>query len=1051
MSIAGNPLSLAVLAALATASLPLIAADAAQTVAAVGAVTQAAPQDTDEDDEGAPEKSAERTRQLETIVVTGSRIPRAGFDTLEPAIVVDAEYVRNRGLTNVADALNEIPGFGVGVTPEGGQASFGVAVNFVNRFGLGTNRTLTLINGRRVVSSNPTTIFGPAGPGSQVDLNIVPSQLIDRVENIAIGGAPTYGSDAIAGVVNVILREDYEGLTASGVYGKTDRGDAERFNTSWLWGSNFDDGRGNITASAWYDHIEGVLQTRRERFASAFAFQPNPLASVVTTQPGRSPANDGRVNTNIPFNTSNTDGIPNAVLIRNSRFFTFTGGGLLFPATGPFNLPDGRLRGFGPDQTTYLFFDRNGNLVPYNPGVNFGVNNASGGDGFNLVETAQITSGLQREGLNSSGRWDITDRSSLFFEAQYYRSEGDEIIDQPIYNINLFGGLSAPITFPTNYPGLSEQARTRLNALGVTSFRLSRASRDLVNNNASGKTDVYRVVAGWRGDFDAADRLFNWEVYYNYGKNESNFFQTVLDQQRFINALHITRDASGRLVCTTTPVPGLVIPGGGTPVADPACVPIDLFGEGRTSAAGRNYVTAITNTDSQLELSVFNANIGGDLLQLWSGPWSFNLGYEARTEKGRFTPDAFQQAGRGRAVPILPNGGKFETDEYFFETVLPLVDSGWDLPLLHKFDLTGKFRRVDNTVNGEFDTWTYGFQYRPIADLEFRGNRTQSLRAPAIIELFTPVSNIFTTVPDPCDFRLITGGTAPATRAANCAAFFRQFNITNPATFQSTAVNATVPGTLGGDPNLRNEEADSESIGVVWQPEEILPGLRVAVDYYRIEIDNVIANLNAAAIATGCFDNPVFNAADPANGNAFCSRIRRRADGQIESIRTGFVNGGFFDFRGNSAEVQYRADLADMGLAGQLQFNAALFRLRELKSSINNVTVTDSTGVIGNSKRQYQYGIQYTLDPIGVGLQANYLSGALFSNTNTVETQDILGVESQWTFNADVVYRFSDRGVVRLAITNITDREPPFPLAGGAIGVYDILGRRYALSTEWTW
>jgi outer membrane receptor for ferrienterochelin and colicin len=171
-------------------------------------------------------KKDEEAKELDAITVTGSRIRRAGFDTLEPAIVVSEEYLKDRGLTNVADALNEIPGFGVGVTPEGGQSGFGVAVNFVNRFGLGSNRTLTLVNGRRYVSSNSPTIFGPAGPGQQVDLNVVPSLLVDRIENVAIGGAPTYGSDAIAGVVNVILKKDFEGLETTATYGITDRGDA---------------------------------------------------------------------------------------------------------------------------------------------------------------------------------------------------------------------------------------------------------------------------------------------------------------------------------------------------------------------------------------------------------------------------------------------------------------------------------------------------------------------------------------------------------------------------------------------------------------------------------------------------------------------------------------------------------------------------------------------------------------------------------------------------------------------------------------------------------
>ncbi|MBW8810555.1 MAG: TonB-dependent receptor plug domain-containing protein, partial [Lysobacter sp.] len=156
--------------------------------------------------------ASESPTDLDRMVVTGSRIRRAGFDTLEPATVVTKQYISDRGLTNVADALNEIPGFGAGITPEGNQSGFGTGVNFVNRFGLGSNRTLVLVNGRRYVSSSPTTLFGPAAPGVQVDLNAIPTAMVERIENVAIGGAPTYGSDAIAGVVNVILRKNYEGV-----------------------------------------------------------------------------------------------------------------------------------------------------------------------------------------------------------------------------------------------------------------------------------------------------------------------------------------------------------------------------------------------------------------------------------------------------------------------------------------------------------------------------------------------------------------------------------------------------------------------------------------------------------------------------------------------------------------------------------------------------------------------------------------------------------------------------------------------------------------------
>jgi outer membrane receptor for ferrienterochelin and colicin len=299
----------------------------------------------------------------------------------------------------------------------------------------------------------------------------------------------------------------------------------------------------------------------------------------------------------------------------------------------------------------------------------------------------------------------------------------------------------------------------------------------------------------------------------------------------------------------------------------------------------------------------------------------------------------------------------------------------------------------------------------------------------------------------------VTGGTKPATRQANCQAFYRQFNIANPATFQSTAVTATVPGTLAGDPNLENEEADAETIGVVWQPNELVPGLRVAADYYKIDISNAIANLGAAAIATGCFDNDSFDASDVNTANSFCRRIVRDASGQITTIRTGFVNGGFLDFTGQSLDLQYSRDLTefDWGLKGTLDLTANLFRLRRLENSTNNVTITDNLNTLGNAKRQYQYGVAYTLYPVSLGLQAFYQSGSelVLDNLVTGDSQDVRRIESQWTYSANAAYAINDDILLRFAVTNLTDEDPPFPLAGGAFGVYDVLGRRYSLSLDW--
>ena len=992
-------------------------------------------------------KPAEESAPLERVTVTGSRVYRAGFDTLEPATVVNRASIEASGVTNVADALR-IPGFSAGVTPEANQSSFGVGVNFVNRFGLGSNRTLSLINGRRVVSSNTPSIFGPAGPGGQVDLNIIPTNMVERIENLAIGGAPTYGSDAIAGVVNVITRRNFEGFEVNGTYGVTQAGDGKRGNYGGLWGTNFADGRANLTLSYVYDNQDGVLANQRDLGRRAISLRTNPCingpSSIATTQPGRTPQNDGRINPNSPFQTclptAATDGLPNSVYIQNDRNFTMTADGLLFPATGAFNLADNRLRGFGPNQTNYFQFATGGNLVSYDPGINFGNTNASGGDGFTLQNTAQITSQVERRTVNVLSSYRLTDSTDLFYEGLFYKAAALELVDQTAYNSNLFGGLSAPITFSSTYPLLNAQAVSTLAANGITSFRISRVNRDLAVNNGRGTSELARHVVGARGDFVVGTRPFNWEVSANYGKNESVFFTNALNQQNFVNALNVTRDGSGNVVCSVTPTPGLIVPGGGVPKADANCVPLNLFGEGTLSAAAKAYVSNGTTTVATIEQRVLNANVGGSPVNIWGGPVGVNVGIETRTESGAFVPDAFQIAGLGRSVAILGNQGQYSTKEIFGEVVLPLVDAKSNFPLLRKFDVTGKIRRVDNTVNGTADTYTYGLQFSPTSDIEFRGNVTRAIRAPAITELFTPTSNIFTTVPDPCDSRNVNSGTNPALRAANCAPFYTQYGL-NQSTFLSTAATATIPGTLSGSPTLLNEKSDAKNIGLILRPSAV-KNLRMSVDYYEIRITDTIANLDATAIATGCYDTPD-------RANSFCGRITRDSAGQITGISTGFVNGGTLEYKGGAAEIQYSTDMKNLysGLAGVGSIGLSVSKLESLKSSTNKVVVTESVGTLGLSQETAQLSFGYEKSALTLSLQGNYIGPAKFSNTESPETRDVGQIPPYMLWSGGVGYKFNKNTRVNFAVSNLFNQDPPYPLtAGGAAGTYDILGRRYSLS-----
>jgi len=1016
-----------------------------------------AAQEAEEEEEA--EQATETTRQateLDTVVVTGSRIRRAGFDTLEPATVVTREAIVAQGITNVADALNRSPGFAGSLTPEGGQSSFNVGVNFVNRFNLGTNRTLTLVNGRRFVSSNPATQFSGVSAGLQVDLNTIPVNMIDRIENVAIGGAPTYGSDAISGVVNVILRRNFEGAVFNVGSGLTEQGDNARLNFSGLIGANFgEDDRGNVTFSLAYDKVDGVLGTERDIFTRQVVNTTNPLASQVAA--GRTPANDGRINPNTPFNTGSTDGIPNSVLIANRRLFALTPGGVLLNPAGTYVAGTGNtvLRGFGPTGGTYLQFDPSGNLVPYNQGIGFNLQNASGGDGWNLAEHQQVTSDLERKTVNLNSRWAINDYADVFMEGLYYSANARELIDQTPFQSTLFGGLSGALRISADHPLLTPQARSTLAANGITSFGLGRASRDLYTNDARSTTTVGRVVFGLDGTFDLADRLFYWEASSNYGRSESFNYGTALNQQRFVNAINVSTNAAGQVVCNPTARSAtyLVIPASGSqfangpiPVADPNCVPLDLFGEGRPSAGALRYLTYQTVARSLLEQQVYNVNIASTLVDLWSGPLQYSVGFERRTESGQFDPDANLRAGLGRSVPIAPLRGQYSTKERFAEVLIPLVNPDSDLLLLKKVDLTAKYRHVDNEINGPFEAYTYGAQWKPFNDLEFRGNFTRSLRAPAITELFIPVGSAFATVPDPCDSRNITGGTKPATRAANWAAFLSFYNLP-PTGFTSVAVGATIPIVTGGNPNLLNEAAESYSYGLTWAPTfRGLDGFVFTADYYNIDISGIISNLGTTAIAEGCFDNDSFNTADIANANNFCSFITRRGDGQIDSVRTGFVNGAFTRLEAYSTEMRYGFDT---GSLGRFDFGLSAYFPTEYTSSVNNVTVTDFASTIGTSivQRSYSLSSNWKLNNLGLNLAVYHTPKTQFTNTQTVETRETLFLDKYWLVNTGASYRFGENGIARLAVTNLLDKDPPYPSTGDG---YDVLGRRYNLSYEWT-
>lgn len=991
------------------------------------------------------------------IVITGSRIRRADFDALEPTTVVSNEYLSARGLTNVADALNEQPGFGVPQNAEGGQSTYGVSQNFVNKFGLGTARTLTLVNGRRFVSTNAPTVLGnPAG--LQVDLNVINPLMVDRIENVSIGGAPTYGSDAIAGTINVILKKDFVGLELQGLTGLTERGDNFRANLAGLAGFKFAGGRGHVMIAGSYDRSNGLRATDRERAAEALTFQTNPaVGSAQARIPGRTPANDGRINPNVPFNGNATDGIPNTVLIGTTRIFDESTAGLILPydpKTGGFvtyNPVDQSTPGFGVNGMSRLQFDSAGNIVPFNPGMPFGNTYGSGGDGFNLAQTRPLTNDLERYTANLNADYEITDHVTAFFEGTYYHGIGREVIDQPVYNSPLFsGGANSAMYFTVDDPRLTAQARSVLQSYGINQFYLSRDFVDLTTGAANSETDVYRAVAGVNGDFQLFGKKFTFEASVNYGRTEGAFHQTLVNQQNFVNAINN---------CNPNPAKNAA-PGTVAPIADAACVPLNPFGPNSVTQQARDYINYYSTSNSAIEEQVYNINFGSsDIVTLWSGGVGFNLGYEHRREYGRFSPDQFLINGQGRSAAISSNQGSFHTDEVFGELLLPLISPKNHVPLVEALTLEARARYVNNSVNGGFWTYTAGGRYRPVKDIEFRGNFTRSLRAPSIVELFTPQTNAGSFFPDPCDAANIGSGTNPAIRQRNCAAFYQAYGITNPQDFSSIARTSSVPSITGGNPNLQNEVADSYTFGVVLRP-SFVPRLQLAVDWNRILVTGNIASLTAANIAEGCYDNPNFNLSDPDHGNSFCEQFTRvhssdpTSNGQIVSnpaspgIRTGFVNGSFIEFKGLTAQLDYMVPLTGIGVPGRLNLSGSLFYLDKLSSSNNGVTVDPMDGEIGTPKYSGQLNVSFLSDGgFGLNFQTNYIGKSKYDDLYTADSRDILELGEQWLFNLGLSQRIADKATMRFTITNLFDTMPPYPY--DAVSSYDLLGRRFTVSVNY--
>jgi outer membrane receptor protein involved in Fe transport len=722
----------------------------------------------------------------EGIVVTGSRI-QSSFDRPTPVTVLGAQRLEDRGLTNVGDALNELPQFRSTSTPATSGLNAGPGQNIGGRIldlrGLGSVRTLTLVDGKR---------FVPATTQATVDTNMIPSIMLSRAEVVTGGASAVYGSDAVAGVVNLIIDKKFTGYKFNGELGITDKNDnfTRQFGAEagWQFGSNL-----HLVVGGEWEKSDGIDACRDRDWCA------NGLIIV-----GRNPLAPGQVPT-----------IPASNILPNANTWSATFNGVTTPPSSAYaghDVPvlrpiDGIT--FNADGTPRRF--QFGTLV--NPIWMYG------GEGGGPAENNPyfdfpIVSPTQRYSAMGYLTWDATPDLTFEVGVNVGRSEGDH--RSSAYRSNAIVIQSDNPFLPRSSDPTLDIPTILANS-GLTSFTLGKGFNDIGPVQIHARDNLLRVVTSAKYDIGGS-----WvaEAYYQYGHNS---FRSDLTNDtitaRIKNALDATT-LNGQPVCR-------INADGTTANDDPACVPLNPFGfaNGANFAAAKAYVTGSAFQTNVTNEHVVAANVTGNLVDLPAGPLGVAVGAEYRSDdvKGDTDPisrvNGFFNTGNGSVI-----SGKIQVSEVYGEVEVPLLR---DLPFAREVSLNGAARRThydrssafqpSTTVNAT--TWKIGGVWAPIDAIRFRVTRSRDIRAPNVSELFGPQ----------------TVGTGILTDTGN------------------GGVQVIVPITSGSNPNLRPEKADTFTAGVVLQPQGgFLGRFRASVDWYDININDAISTLGQQNIVNRC-------------------------------------------------------------------------------------------------------------------------------------------------------------------------------------------------------
>jgi outer membrane receptor protein involved in Fe transport len=874
-----------------------------------------------------------------------------------------------------------------------------------------------LLDGRRLQSSNPD---------GSIDLNTIPMSMIENVEIITGGASATYGSDAIAGVINFKLRRHFNGLELSATHGSTTQGDGENNQLSALLGGDFAGGRGNAMIDLEYSDRSPVLGASRPFFAN--------IRQLARPAEGIIPAG--------------AFGSPPSIAAVNAVLATYRGTTPI-SGTGAYN---GAI-GVNTDGT--IFTDLAGTNCVQNyrglgseKGTNIGANctrvQVALGQYFDL----QVP--LAKYNLFAKAEYEVSDHVTAY--GQFYMMESTSRDETA-------GGSTAAGKFffvPLNNPFVANNADLQTILASRTPSAATTQPLPLVkllsmsgNRIQSFQYDVYQFLGGMKGDIPGTG--LTWNLYGSFGRN--NY---INNQANDTSTAAITTILNG--TANFTGSNGTCIGYAWNPL-----------GDNPLTAGCREYATREDHNTNTITQNDIEGTVQGKLYDLPAGELRFALGGDYRSTSFDYRPDHGLVVADTPSYPTaVATSGRQNVKEVFGELFVPVLK---DVPFVEDLSLDLGYRLSNYGGIGDANAWKAEISWNPISSLRFRGGYQTALRAPSVGELFAPTTTgalPIGTLPnagDPCS---VSSSFRTGPNAAKVAALCQAQGV--PAALLPTYTYGvdSVHGTSGGNPNLTPETAKTYSIGGVWTPQfgtPLLSTLQVSVDYYNISIRNAVGSLALTTILPNCFNadgvsNPTYSV-----NNVYCQQITRDTNtGDIVLGREGLLNLASYGTDGVDAQIDWGFDLDALGFAegsGAVHVSSAVSYLSSFNvASLPGSPILNYAGSIGNAsvspeishpkwKSNTTFG--YAIGPLSAAVHWRMIDAMKHQNQVGNPSDTTPGVPSYNYFDADIHWTATENLTLSAGITNIGDNTPPFvsgqPLTTDT-ATYDIIGRSYYITVK---